>query len=182
MANDAALEQAIAALLEERAEIDQTIAALQRRLGRTAVAAGAPAGAGANLSASAGGEIVAHPGEFHQHSLTAAAEKILRRAGRPVKTQEILAALQRAEFQTGAKNPAQSIYTGLARHKGFLKVRPNTWALAEWFPNAGGKNTEPPEPKKRRRRSRKVAVGPKLSATGRTTEKAEDQQELLKTG
>jgi hypothetical protein len=175
MANDAALEQAIAALLEDRAEIDLAIAALQRRLAR---AAGSPAGpTGPAMTATAsGGDIVTHPGEFHQHTLTQVAEKILRRTMRPVKTQELMVAIQRAQFEMGSKNPSQSLYTSLARHKGFLKVRPNTWALAEWFPNVGGKTGEA-EPRKRRRKTRKSSQ-PKLLAD-KTPEKAETDSGLF---
>lgn len=179
MANEAAIEQALTALLEERAEIDQAIAALQRRLGRSVASSATASGtSGGSMPLSGCGEIVAHPGEFHQHSITQAADKILRRAGRPVKTSEILAALQRAEFETASRNPSQSLYTALARHKGFLRVRPNTWALAEWFPNAPTKSGDV-EPKRRRRRGRKA---PKL-LMGKNTEKAETSKEpQLKAG
>lgn len=174
MANDPSIEQALMALREERARIDQAITALEAVSGRVPGSGGVPIGA-----SGVGGEIVTHPGEFHQHSLTQAADKILRRGARPMKTNEILAALQRAEFETGSKSPIQSLYTALARHKGFLKVRPNTWALAEWFPNAAPKVADG-EGKKRRKKSNKH--GPKLLAT-KNSGKAETEQELKsKTG
>lgn len=174
MANDPSIEQALTVLREERARIDQAIAALEAVSGRTSSSGASMVAPGQMSTASGGGEVMAHPGEFHQHSLTQAADKILRRGARPMKTNEILAALQRAEFVTGSKAPSQSLYTALARHKGFLKVRPNTWALAEWFPNAAPKTVE--GDRKKRRKVRKS--GPKLAA--RNAGKAETEQQELK--
>ena len=72
------------------------------------------------------------------------------------------------------------MYTALARHKGFLKVRPNTWALAEWFPNAAPKGSEG-ESRKRRKKIRKA--GSKLLAAKRSDKAEMEQQDLkLKTG
>jgi hypothetical protein len=178
MANDAAIDQALTALREERARIDQAIAALEAVSGRApgSTAATGPMGAS---SIDGRGDIITHPGEFHSHSLTEAADKILRRAGRPVKTNELVAALQRAEFETKSKAFGQSLYTGLARHKGFVKVRPNTWGLSEWFPKAAPK-TDEGDGRKRRKKTRR-SVSPKLVT--KKAEKAENEQELkLKTG
>lgn len=173
MVNDNALEQALAALLEERSVLDQAIAGLERRLGKSTGTA-SPATAIGKKPVPTSGEIVAHPGEFHQHSLPEAAEKILHRAGRPVKTNEIVSALQRAEFSSKSKTLAQSVYTSLARNPTFEKVRPNTWGLREWYPNAP---TAEAEPRRRRKKGRKS--GPK----SKRAEKSEDQRELqLKTG
>ena len=179
MANDPSIEQALTALREERARIDQAIAALEAVSGHVPGSGGVTIGSGGGGATDARGEIVTHPGEFHQHSLTQATDKILRRGARPMKTNEILAALQRAEFEMGSKSPSQSVYTALARHKGFLKVRPNTWALAEWFPNAAPKVSDG-EGKKRRKKFKNH--GPKLLTT-KNSGKAETEQELKsKTG
>src|SRR5688572_20850081 len=99
---DETLEAALQHLLDQRNQIDAAIAAIQQILGGGAVAAPAQSPSGghhfvARPSVPRGGEIVVHPGEFFQLSLTKATERILKRAGRPLKTGEILTTLRRAE-------------------------------------------------------------------------------------
>jgi hypothetical protein len=155
-------ENAIASLLAERAEIDQTIALLRRRAGKEgAVPLPGPGDAepGA-VSVPTAGELVAHAGEFHQHSMAEAAVKLLKRAGRPVRTADLIGAMRSAGMAVAqGKNSQQILYTTLTRReKTFERAAPNTWGLAEWFPN------RPERPAKAKKARRKGATGKKTAA------------------
>ncbi len=145
------IETALKQLLQERADLDAAIAALQKRLGRPVTATvalplGASGGPGQPV-----GETVVYRGEFFNLSVTKAAEKLLRRVGRPLKTPEILDAFERAGYEMKAKAPRANIYTALARSKNFVKVLPDTWALAEWHPEAAAFKEEAAKAKKPKR-------------------------------
>lgn len=137
MADIDPIEATIQQLLQERAELDATIAALQRRVGKPAAdgAATVPLSSlsGSPLSA---GQAPVYRGEFFNLSMTEAAKKYLRRVGRPQKTPEILAALRRAEYKMRSKTPRATLYTSLKRSKDFVKVAPDTWDVSERHPEA----------------------------------------------
>lgn len=169
-------EKAIASLLAERAEIDQAIAILRKRGGAGAASGTGQSATGQDDKATSTvpvgptpivGEVVAHPGEFHAHSFTQAAEKLLRRAGRPAKTTELIAAMRRAGMKVAEKpNAPQVLYTSLSRIKGFVRAAPNTWGLSEWFPNRPDVPENPRKAKRRgtkrkgRKGATKVTAGP----------------------
>jgi len=135
------IEAALQQLLQERAELDTAIAALEKRRGKGLVTVSNVSQA-AKTQQPVGGETVVYRGEFFKLSVTKATEKLLRRAGRPLKTPEILAAFQRAEFEIKAKNPRPTIYTSLNRSKDFVKVAPDTWDLSEKYPEAAAQKEQ----------------------------------------
>ncbi len=138
------LEAALQQLLQERAELDAAISALQKRIGKPAASSEAPAQQTVRMPIGAphSGEPIVYRGEFFNLSITKAAEKLLKRAGRPLKTPEILACLQRAGFEIKAKLPRPTIYTSLNRSKDFVKVLPDTWDLSERHPEAAAKKEQ----------------------------------------
>lgn len=136
------LEAVLQQLLQERAELDNLITALQKRMGKPvsesklAISA-RPVGIGVDPSS------VVYRGAFFNLSVTKAAEKLLKTYGRPLKTPEILRALQEAEYEKAKGENARSIiYTALFRSRDFVKVLPDTWDLAERHPEAAAKKAE----------------------------------------
>jgi hypothetical protein len=136
------LEAVLRQLLTERTELDNLITALQKRMGKPAgesklAIPATPMSAGVNAAS------VVYRGAFLNLSVTKAAEKLLKTFGRPLKTPEILRALQEAEFEKVKGDNARSIiYTALLRSKDFVKVLPDTWDLAERHPEAAQKKME----------------------------------------
>jgi hypothetical protein len=135
-----ALEQ----LLQERAELDAAITALQKRIGKPPVIGNAPLGSPPiqRVEMNVTGEPVVYRGEFFNLSVTKAAEKLLKRVGRPMKTPEIMNGLQRAGYELNAKHPRPMIYTSLHRSRDFVKVLADTWDLAERHPEAAAQKAE----------------------------------------
>jgi cell division septum initiation protein DivIVA len=133
---DNAYEAALQQLLQERAEIDSAIAVLQKRIGRTGTSdVTLPTNPLAKTQqGSASVDAVIYRGEFFNLSITKAAEKLIKRAGRPLKTPEILAAFEKAGYTIKSKLPRPSIYTSLNRSRDFVKVNPDTWDVAEKYP------------------------------------------------
>lgn len=127
------IEAALQQLLQERAELDAAIAALQKRSGKTA--SGSTQSVPANVPQPAG-DIVVYRGDFFNLSITKAAEKLLRRVGRALKTPEIQDAFQRAGYEIKSKLVRPTIYTSLNRSRDFVKVLPDTWDLSERHPEA----------------------------------------------
>jgi hypothetical protein len=141
------IETALDQLLQERADLDIAISALQKRLGRP-ITGSTSTGISASSASQLAGEIVVYRGEFFNMSLTRAAEKLLKRVGQALKTPQIMDALLRAGYELKGKTPRASVYTSLARSKGFVKVLPDTWALAEWHPEAAAFKEEAAKSKK----------------------------------
>ena len=69
-------------------------------------------------------------------------------------------ALTKAELKVGGRKPEGTLYRTLLRSKEFTRVAPDTWGLAEWYPEAKLK----PQPTPVRRRKRKGRP-PKRKAT-----------------
>ncbi|SRR5216683_1413846 len=140
------LEAVLQQLLQERAELDSVIAALQKRIGKPSIDPASPippAKPLLNASAGASAASVVYRGAFFNLSVTKAAEKLLRTFGRPLKTPEILSAFQQAEYEMAkGENARSGIYTALARSKDFVKVLPDTWDLADRHPEAAQKKAE----------------------------------------
>jgi hypothetical protein len=140
------LEAVLQQLLQERAEIDGLITALQKRMGKPSADSTSPIPpAKPLLHASTGTSAasVVYRGAFFSLSVTKAAEKLLRTYGRPLKTPEILSAFQQAEYEMAKGENARSvIYTSLSRSKDFVKVHADTWDLAEKYPEAAAKKAE----------------------------------------
>lgn len=138
MADTNPYEAALQQLLQERAEIDAAIAVLQKRIGRTGASdvtlPSTPLAKTQDASHSV--DAVVYRGEFFNLSITQAAAKLIKRAGRPLKTPEILASFEKAGYTVKAKLPRPSIYTSLNRSKDFVKVLPDTWDVAEKHPEA----------------------------------------------
>lgn len=164
------LEAVLQQLLAERAELENLITALQKRLGKPigesklAIPA-KPVGVGVDPAS------VVYRGAFFNLAVTKAAEKLLKTYGRPLKTPEILRALQEAEYEKIKGDNARSIiYTALLRSRDFVKVLPDTWDLAERHPEAAAKKTEELAAKtaktknKGRRANRNAKADPKPQA------------------
>ncbi len=138
MADTNPYEAALQQLLQERAEIDAAIAVLQQRIGRNGTSdvslPSTPLAKSKDASHSV--DAVIYRGEFFNLSITKAAEKLIKRAGRPLKTPEILAAFEKAGYTIKSKLPRPSIYTSLNRSRDFVKVLPDTWDLAAKHPEA----------------------------------------------
>lgn len=135
-------KQMLDKLLAERAELDQHIAFLQKRLGL-------PVSPSASLSpttmASGSVDLASsgvHPGEFYGLSRPQAATAFLRKVGKPLTTTQIFEGLREASFDVSGKNALNVLYTALSRSPEVRKVAPNTWGLREWYPHLK-------EPKKR---------------------------------
>jgi hypothetical protein len=132
------LEAALAQLIQERAELDSVISALQRRIGKPVTASGQPA----NTSAVSPNSVV-YRGAFFGLAVTKAAEKLLKTFGRPLKTPEFVSAFRDAEYDKIKGDNARSIvYTALLRSRDFVKVLPDTWDLAERHPQAAEKKIQ----------------------------------------
>jgi hypothetical protein len=139
------LEGALQQLLQERAELDSVIAALQKRLGKPATSGSPipPARPLLNTTGTPSADSVVYRGAFFNLSVTKAAEKLLKTNGRPLKTPEILSAFQQAEYKASeGENARAGIYTALARSKDFVKVAADTWDLSERHPEAAEKKAQ----------------------------------------
>jgi hypothetical protein len=135
------LEGALQQLLQERAELDSVIAALQKRLGKPASDISTIPTAKPLLNTTDAVSVV-YRGAFFNLSVTKAAQKLLKTIGRPLKTPEILSAFLQAGYEMKGENARSGIYTALARSKDFVKVLPDTWDLAERHPEAAEQKTQ----------------------------------------
>ncbi len=152
------LAGALQQLLQERAELDSVIAALQKRLGKPVTAASSIPTAQLAPGSGASPESVVYRGAFFNLSVTKAAEKLLKTYGRPLKTPEILNAFEQAQFEIAGKHKRAAIYTALLRSKDFVKVLPDTWDLAERHPEAAEQKAQERAAKKNKaRKPRKAA-------------------------
>src|SRR5262245_40088049 len=73
--------------------------------------------------------------EFFNKSQAEAAKLFLERIGHPMKTQQILEAINRGGVTVGGKNPQtkkQNFYTILFRSSDFVLFKRDTWALIAW--------------------------------------------------
>jgi hypothetical protein len=132
------LEAALAQLIQERAELDSVIAALQKRLGKPAEAGGQNRG-----QSTVSAESLVYRGAYFGLAVTKAAEKLLKAYGRPLKTPEFVAAFKSAEYDKVKGDNARAIvYTALLRSRDFVKVLPDTWDLAERHPQAAEKKLQ----------------------------------------
>jgi hypothetical protein len=157
------LAGALQQLLQERAELDSVIAALQKRLGKPVTAASSIPAAQLAPGSGATPESVVYRGAFFNLSVTKATEKLLKTYGRPLKTPEILSAFQQAEFEIKGKHKRAAVYTALLRSPDFVKVLPDTWDLAERHPEAAEKKAQERAAKKNKpKKGRKT--GPKAEA------------------
>src|SRR5205823_13616191 len=108
------------------------------------------------------GEVTVYRGDFFNLSITKAAEKLLRRAARPLKTPEIVDAFRRAEYRAENKNLRSNVFTALHRSPDFVKVLPDTWDLAEKYPEVAAAQREAAKQRKpRQHKSRKLKAKPK---------------------
>lgn len=158
-------------LLQERAELDSLIAALQKRAGKpVTVPLGDLMRTGA--AESTGVSTPVYRGEFFNLSITKAAEKALKRAGIPLKTPQIMEMFDQAGFEIKSKTPRASIYTALARSREFVKVLPDTWDLSERHPEAAAqkeqelRNTRASKGKKKRKSAKAEAASEKPKSEG----------------
>jgi hypothetical protein len=129
-------------LLSERAELEQHIVFLQKRLGLPLTVSPS-----ASPSASATGPVdLANAGiqrgEFFGLSRPQAASALLKKWGKPLTTTQIFEGLKDASYDVSGKNALNGLYTALSRTADIRKVAPNTWGLREWYPHLK-------EPKKR---------------------------------
>lgn len=121
------------------------------------------------------------PGQLYGKSQTAAAAEVLRIYGKPQRTKTILEAFTKAEFKIGGKSPEGTLYRSLLRGKEFLKVAPDTWGVADWYPEAKLKALPTPMRGRKRRgrpRQRKPATqAPKRRPSRESqTDKSEAQK------
>lgn len=148
MAEEMVLErQLLEKLLAERADLDQHIALLQKRLG-----GGYSENLGASTPTPTGGlsslqELLNRAGvlkgEFYGMSRPQAAIALLKKLPKtPLTTNQIFEALKDSGLELGGKNALNGLYTSLSRLPEVRKVAPNTWGLREWYPHLK-------EPKKR---------------------------------
>jgi DNA-directed RNA polymerase delta subunit len=80
--------------------------------------------------------------------------------------------LKHAEYQVKGKAPRSNIYTALNRGKDFVKVLPDTWALAEWHPEIAAAKQDATKAKKPKKRGRPKGSKSKVTAEAETTEPA----------
>jgi hypothetical protein len=91
-----------------------------------------------------GAEVQIKIGEFHGMPTTSATKVILQRANRPLRTDDIVRHIEKSGRKLEAANPAGNIYSSLKRNPDFELVAPNTWGLAEWYPNRSRKSKSAP--------------------------------------
>jgi hypothetical protein len=164
------LEAAVNELRKRRDQLDRAIEALEAELGISTVAQTATQTVpDAKPFAARGNEAhdllkMVYEGQFYGKSQTQAAKDLLNLVRRPVKTPIIGEALKKS----GMKVHAPSLYTAFKRSPEFVLVLPNTWGLAEWYPE-GVRNSKVEKKPKRRDRKRK-AIKPEKRGEGKSTE------------
>jgi hypothetical protein len=151
------LAGALQQLLQERAELDSVIAALQKRLGKPLTVASSLPPAQMAPGSGAMPESVVYRGAFFNLSVTKATEKLLKTYGRPLKTPEILSAFDQAQFEIKGKHKRAAIYTALLRSPDFVKVLPDTWDLAARHPEAAEQKAQLRAAKKNKTRKPRKA-------------------------
>ena len=135
--NQSLEQQLLEKLLAERADLDQHIGLLQKRLGRNstgdvAFASSAPSG---SFSASELSAFGIQKGEFFGLSRPQAAAALLKKVRQNLTTNQIFEALKESGFDVSGKNALNGLYTALTRNSEIRKVAPNTWGLREWYPH-----------------------------------------------
>jgi hypothetical protein len=171
---DNPIEAALNQLLQERLDLDAAIRALQKRLGQPVSSSPSASNGGFTTPGPARpvGEPVVYRGEFYGLSATKAAQKLLKRVNRPLKTPEIFEAFQKAGFEMKAKTPRSNIYTALSRSKDFVRVLPDTWGLAEWHPEIAAAKQDAAKAVKPRKRGRPKGSRSKVADSTETAEPA----------
>lgn len=141
MNNELNLErQLLDKLLAERAELDQHIALLEKRLGggrsltSEAVTTGPSSNAG-SFSVERLSSYGIQRGEFYGLSRPQAAAALLKKTKQTLTTTEILEALKETGYDMSGKNALNGLYTAISRNTEIKKVAPNTWGLREWYPH-----------------------------------------------
>lgn len=132
------VEELLRTLLEERAELDRLISALQKRLGpservgtQAALFGAEPKTANSDSALPFG----LQTGQFFGLSRPEAAIALLTRATRPLSTNEIVETLKVTGYDVSGKNVLSAFYTALKRHPELRRVAKNTWGLKKWYPN-----------------------------------------------
>lgn len=161
------IEAVLIRLRQERTELDNLIAALEKRQGISTTSTNGTVSVSTRTSAPSG---IYYRGELFNLSITRAAEKVLRRAQIPLKTPQIMDAFEKAGYEVRGKTPRASVYTALARSKMFVKVLPDTWDLSERHPEAAAQKEQEIQQSKgkggRRKRRIKEDKSEDRSSTG----------------
>lgn len=113
-------------LLAERAELDQLIAILQKRLDIAELsdpAALIPPEFSTSVK----------KGDFDGLSRPQATVALLKKLRRTLSTNEIFELLKEGGQDMSGKNAFNALYTALSRTPDLKKVAPNTWGLREWY-------------------------------------------------
>ena len=123
-------------LLAERAELDQLITILQKRLDI------------AELSDPAEQippeySTIVKAGDLTLFSRPQAAVVLLRKARKTLSTNEIFELLRKGGQDMSGKNAFNALYTALSRTAELKKVAPNTWGLTEWYNRPQNVKQEP---------------------------------------
>jgi hypothetical protein len=125
-------QQLLEKLVAERAELDQHIAFLQRRLKLPVNGASGTSSASSPTEQSFG----IQKGEFYGLSRPQAAAALLKKVKQNLTTNQIFENLKESGYEGLAnKNAFNGLYTALSRASEVTKVAPNTWGLREWFPH-----------------------------------------------
>jgi hypothetical protein len=125
--NMSAERQFLEKLLAERAELDQLIIAVQKRLGKTENVE--------IINHTVNETLSVNKGEFFGMSRAEAAIALLRKLKRTLSTNDIFKMLEESGLDMAGKNVLGSLYTSLTRHSETRRVAPNTWGLKEWYPH-----------------------------------------------
>ena len=133
----------------ERAELDVLVRALEKRLGIV------PAQNSTDSQQSATPRVTVSldsipVGFFHNLSLAAAAEKLLRmNPGHPLTTNEIIEALRKSGMEFTSPNAVTILYTALKRSTRFERVAGKAWGMSEWYPSKDKRKQEQPPSKEK---------------------------------
>lgn len=134
-------------LLAERAELDQHITFLQKRLGEAHLSGSESVSTGSSspnpFSVERLGSSGIQRGEFFGLSRPQAAAALLKKAKQTLTTTEIFEALRETGYDVSGKNALNGLYTALSRNAEIKKVAPNTWGLREWYPHLKEKKRVP---------------------------------------
>jgi len=133
-------------LRKERDELNTLIQALEKRLG---ISGGQPASITDHEDE---GTLVVPPvtsmpiGFFHNLSLAAAAEKLLRtNPHQALTTAQILQAITNSGRTISSKNALTILYTALRRNPKFERIGNKAWGLKEWYPERKKRISREPE-------------------------------------
>src|SRR5207245_1866550 len=155
------LRTALQKLLAERERLDHDIETIQRLLGLEQIPEelqASPAQGMARSPLKTTGKVQIVPGEFFRMRQNNAAAAYLKKLGHAAHIDQILEAVQHGGVKISG-DARTNLYTVLVRGtKRFVLVSPNTFGLAEFYPNRPKKEKKAPKRKKGKKKGKEAAA------------------------